>query len=144
MFEVVFPSILTCFYISCRGEISLWLFRQLKVLASNLLWTLMKWCELSVQTGRMSCCMLQQFTNILKLETLIIQQIHGIEPIWAMRWKSYWNANPHFTENWQHLSPLELQWYYPGLPQIASATKPGNNCLRARTCCHSAWNNPSY
>lgn len=30
--------------------------------------TSMKWCELSVQTGRMSCCMLQQFTNTLKPE----------------------------------------------------------------------------
>lgn len=76
--------------------------------------------------------------------TLIIWQIHGIQPIWATRWKSYWNANPHFTENWQHLSPLKLQWHYLGLPQIASATKHGNNCLKARTCCHRAWNNPSY
>lgn len=30
--------------------------------------TSMRWCELSVQTGRMSCCMLQQFTNTLKPE----------------------------------------------------------------------------
>lgn len=62
----------------------------------------------------------------------------------ATRWKSYWNANPHSTQNWQHLSPLKLQWRYHGLPQIASATKHGNNCIKVRTCCHSAWNKPSY
>lgn len=48
----------------------------------------MKWCELNVQTGRMSCCMLQQFTNTLKPETLIIQLIHEVEPTLATRWKS--------------------------------------------------------
>lgn len=67
--------------------------------------TSMKWCELSVQTGKMSCCMLQQFTNTLKPETLLIRKICRVEPTLTARQKRDWNVNSSFIENWQHSCP---------------------------------------